>query len=220
MERNLTNRFDETTSVLARHEHTLYNIEHITLYGTGIGLHEFVEFAKAFDYNCSYGHEWVPPFVLKMDDGTWYERAEYDGSEWWSFNKAPEAPEEYSRILHVLVENDMDWLYKEASNLAESIEDAAYAEMWADIEAEYEAMERMDAYSDEYEGIMDAPVVPSKGDWHDGKGKYAHKSRCTREVWDESCYGIHIRWATKHNSKCWKDQRGKGRRRRDTQYRA
>jgi len=221
MEPILTNLFTETERELARNGHTFDNVEHVTLYGTGIELDDFVEFAKAFDYDSSYGHEYVPPFVIKMHDGSWYERAEYDGSEWWSFNKSPKAPKAYSRILSVLVMNDRDWLYREASALAESID---YEEMWADMEEEYEAAlyeERMDAICDEIEGDLDRRrVYPNKGDWHDCRGKCAYKARCTREVRDESRYGTYERWATKPNSRCWKDQRGTGRGKRDHQYRA
>jgi len=32
-------------------------------------------------------------FFLKKRDGTWTERREYDGSEWWKYMKTPEIPE-------------------------------------------------------------------------------------------------------------------------------
>jgi len=221
MERN-TNLFVETVNALARHGHTFENIEFVSLYGMEIDPDEFVRFASDFNYDAGYGREYVPPFFIVMSDGTWYERGEYDGSEWWRFQKAPNSPKLYGSITEALDGADVAWMYERAYEHAEN---TAYEVACAEELAEYEAallVERMDAYSDEYEfdGVLDATVVPSKKDWHDGKGKCAYKSRCTREVWDESRYGTHIRWATKHNSKCWKDQRGKGRRRRDTQYRA
>ena len=219
MERNL---FDETVGTLARHGHTLDYIEHITLYNTGIELDEFVQFISDFQYDSGYGCEYVPPFILKMYDGTWYERAEYDGSEWWKFNKAPDAPELYGSIVDALIGADMAWMYKKACDRAEQVE---YDNMCYDLLAEEEYRkalyeERMDALSDEYDGIMDAPVVPSKKNCHDSKGKYAQKSRCVRYKLTESAFGLLENWAWKHQSRCWKDQRGKGRRRRDTQHRA
>jgi hypothetical protein len=34
-----------------------------------------------------YGNIWY-------DDGTWSDRGEYDGSEWWQYQSVPEIPEE------------------------------------------------------------------------------------------------------------------------------
>jgi hypothetical protein len=31
-------------------------------------------------------------------DGTWSERGEYDGSEWWNYQKCPDIPSELKRV--------------------------------------------------------------------------------------------------------------------------
>ena len=48
----------------------------------------FLEALASIDYDEGYGsQELFGTIVLK--DGTWYERGEYDGSEWWEHHKLP-----------------------------------------------------------------------------------------------------------------------------------
>ena len=44
------------------------------------------------DYNNGYGYQQLFGYVL-FDDGTWLSRGEYDGSEWWEYNKPPTVDE-------------------------------------------------------------------------------------------------------------------------------
>jgi hypothetical protein len=41
---------------------------------------------NGFGWHCLDGHIWYA-------DGTWSERKEYDGSEWWEYKSIPEMPE-------------------------------------------------------------------------------------------------------------------------------
>ena len=41
-----------------------------------------------FDYDCGFGGQNLFGFVW-YKDGTWSERGEYDGSEWWKHKKRP-----------------------------------------------------------------------------------------------------------------------------------
>ena len=54
-----------------------------------------------FSYNDGYGNQNLHGTVW-LKDGTWLERAEYDGSEWWEHKKAPQIPnrlyENYTQI--------------------------------------------------------------------------------------------------------------------------
>lgn len=43
------------------------------------------------EYNSGFGGQELFGIVWLTDD-TWLERAEYDGSEWWSHKKLPEIP--------------------------------------------------------------------------------------------------------------------------------
>ena len=44
------------------------------------------------------GAIWYNPKVfgtIWMKAGTWFDRGEYDGSEWWEFQKCPNMPNEF-----------------------------------------------------------------------------------------------------------------------------
>lgn len=46
-----------------------------------------------FEYYAGYGGQEVYG-VIWYEDGTWSERGEYDGSEWWEYKKSPVIPKE------------------------------------------------------------------------------------------------------------------------------
>ena len=43
---------------------------------------------RSYDYDNGYGEQYVFGFIV-FTDGTWLERMEYDGSEWWALRRAP-----------------------------------------------------------------------------------------------------------------------------------
>jgi hypothetical protein len=45
-----------------------------------------------FEYNSGYGSQEISG-IIWYTDGTWSERGEYDGSEWWQYRKCPPLPE-------------------------------------------------------------------------------------------------------------------------------
>lgn len=45
-----------------------------------------------FEYDNGYGGQNLFG-IIWYEDGTWSSRGEYDGSEWWKYNQAPEIPE-------------------------------------------------------------------------------------------------------------------------------
>lgn len=47
---------------------------------------------KEVDYYSGYGMQIIYGYVW-FKDGTWLERGEYDGSEWWEYKATPEIPE-------------------------------------------------------------------------------------------------------------------------------
>lgn len=47
---------------------------------------------KNLDYDAGYGSQELFG-VVKFNNGTWLERDEYDGSEWWTHVYPPEMPE-------------------------------------------------------------------------------------------------------------------------------
>ena len=44
-----------------------------------------------FNYDNSYGSQKLGG-VIWFEDGTWADRGEYDGSEWWNYHKCPQVP--------------------------------------------------------------------------------------------------------------------------------
>lgn len=46
-----------------------------------------------FDYDDGYGSEELGG-VIWFKDGTYANRGQYDGSEWWEYHKTPDIPEE------------------------------------------------------------------------------------------------------------------------------
>jgi hypothetical protein len=44
-----------------------------------------------FEYDEGFGSQYIFGTIWLLD-GTWLSRGEYDGSEWWQYNKTPEIP--------------------------------------------------------------------------------------------------------------------------------
>lgn len=88
----MINLLDETIQELADHGKTLEDVlwvggEHFT-----IPMESFVAAADT-EYNCGFGApEVAQDLVIVLKDGSWLERADYDGSEWWEFKKSPRMP--------------------------------------------------------------------------------------------------------------------------------
>lgn len=59
-----------------------------------------------FEYDNGFGGANVDPeLVIVFSDGSWLERGEYDGSEWWEFKQTP-ARQEVSCKLESLKSDD------------------------------------------------------------------------------------------------------------------
>lgn len=57
-----------------------------------ISVRRFTELAEKTNYDNGYGApEIATDLVILMEDGTWFERGEYDGAEWWRHVKPPSA---------------------------------------------------------------------------------------------------------------------------------
>lgn len=46
-----------------------------------------------FVYDDGYGGQELNGYIW-YDDGTWSDRGEYDGSEWWEYQEVPQIPDE------------------------------------------------------------------------------------------------------------------------------
>lgn len=49
---------------------------------------EFYESLRNINYDSGYGTQYVYGFIV-FTDGTWLERSEYDGAEWWDSKRCP-----------------------------------------------------------------------------------------------------------------------------------
>ena len=73
--------------------HPIYEL---TLGWTNEELNQFLE-SLDFDYDSGYGSQEVFGQIW-YQNGSWSERGEYDGSEWWSFITRPKIPDNLNRI--------------------------------------------------------------------------------------------------------------------------
>jgi len=64
----------------------------------GFTIEEFSNFIGGLDieYDSGYGGQYLFGTIW-YNDGTWSERGEYDGSEWWEYKAVPEIPKECKR---------------------------------------------------------------------------------------------------------------------------
>jgi hypothetical protein len=59
----------------------------------GYGHNEFDSFLKAIDFKYDAGYGGQELFgTIWFADGTWAERGECDGREWWEYKECPEIP--------------------------------------------------------------------------------------------------------------------------------
>src|SRR5690606_32307847 len=53
----------------------------------------FAAVAQVTDYDPGYGAPEVATDLMVVGDDWWLTRGEYDGSEWWEFNRLPDKPD-------------------------------------------------------------------------------------------------------------------------------
>lgn len=89
----MTNAYDELMQDLKFIGKTTDNILWATLGGYEIPLKNYLNTMKTINYNSGYGSaEFDEDAIVMFDDGSWLERAEYDGSEWWVHKEVPARP--------------------------------------------------------------------------------------------------------------------------------
>jgi hypothetical protein len=50
---------------------------------------DFAVLAREIEYDAGHGADMIDDRLMVIGRGWWLERAEYDGSEWWSYRKMP-----------------------------------------------------------------------------------------------------------------------------------
>lgn len=87
-----------------------------------ISVENFREVAANADYDPGYGApEVAEDLVIVFNDGCWFDRREYDGSEWWAYNIVPKKPDSERKIHALVVEQKRNgefsgWLTLEQMN--------------------------------------------------------------------------------------------------------
>lgn len=88
----MTNLLKETTEDIEESGHGTGDVLWVgSANGTrSLGWEEFAAFAGSIKYDSGYGGAEIPEdLVVVFSDGSWLQRGEYDGSEWWDFCKTP-----------------------------------------------------------------------------------------------------------------------------------
>ena len=63
----------------------------------GYTQEEFKSFLNELDLNYDNGYGGQFLFgTIWLEDGTWFTRGEYDGSEWWEYHSCPKIPDSLS----------------------------------------------------------------------------------------------------------------------------
>lgn len=111
---------EEIIAVLVEEDYSLSDVEAIELFWVEDGGYKKAkvpflsisrsvhknEFESIFEtkghqlYNNGYGSQLLYGTIW-MKDGTWFDRGEYDGSEWWEYRRRPEIPENLKEISNV-----------------------------------------------------------------------------------------------------------------------
>ena len=66
---------------------------------TGWTKEDWDSFIKDLDFEYDSGYGGQELFgTIWYTDGTWSERGEYDGSEWWQYQVCPNIPQELNRV--------------------------------------------------------------------------------------------------------------------------
>ena len=85
----MINFIQETLNIMELNGKQKDDIKHI---GSKDCYIEIDDFFRVFDvdYDNSFGSPHMPTdMVIIFNDGSWLERHEYDGSEWWEFKQTP-----------------------------------------------------------------------------------------------------------------------------------
>lgn len=99
----ITNLLEETLNVMKSCHKDWVDIDFIAFKDNmTISVADFKKHANA-EYDSGFGGAEVSEnLVIVFKDGSWLERAEYDGSEWWEYKKTPEKPLEEGHLTRCL----------------------------------------------------------------------------------------------------------------------
>lgn len=100
----MTNFYVEIVNDLAECGYGLEDIDFVCnrYNGDWIESRVFLDSIGDYIYDEGYGTPQVPlGLSIVMKDGNWFERGEYDGSEWWEFKQLPRKKEHVTLIKDI-----------------------------------------------------------------------------------------------------------------------
>ena len=84
----------ETLPVKAATVQYKYNNGYSIDLKVGYSKEDYQAFLNQLDFNYDSGYGGQELFgTIWIEDGSWFDRGEYDGSEWWRYNSMPEIPD-------------------------------------------------------------------------------------------------------------------------------
>jgi hypothetical protein len=82
----LTNLYNEILDLIGNEK----QIDFILIGDMKVPIEWFLNQAKRINYDCSYGNSLINTDIkIVLKNGTWLERCEYDGSEWFELREKP-----------------------------------------------------------------------------------------------------------------------------------
>lgn len=103
-------------------DHLGYTVDDIAWVGSTeleIPVDRFFELADQ-EYNSGFGSaEVCRDLIICMKDGSWFERGEYDGSEWWQYRATLRRPSMFLAEVETVFVKDYDHVFLAECNLEE-----------------------------------------------------------------------------------------------------
>lgn len=101
----IRNLATETVDIMTVVGKTAFDVAFVSDGEHWCSFDNFIKEAEHFYYDSGYGMPEVNTSLrINFDDGSWLERAEYDGSEWWGY-RAPVTKDLFIENTKVYLEN-------------------------------------------------------------------------------------------------------------------
>lgn len=111
----MTDLLDETLLALLAAGHREEDVAFVEFDTDGpvAAWEEFAKAARGLIYDNGYGsQEVLPSLRIAFEDGTWLERREYDGSEWWEHAVPPAKGRPFGEVQKLKT----DWYWEPAGS--------------------------------------------------------------------------------------------------------
>lgn len=115
-----TNLYDETIDVLFYNGYTVADIDWVGGYKHYFDTDQYLAIAKETNYDSGNGFQFIAiDLTIKMKDGAWFSRQEYDGMESFKYHHAPQRPLRKLETLKTLGGDDSVYETIEEMNCVE-----------------------------------------------------------------------------------------------------